>query len=354
MKHRQFIRKTLALLLALAATPVMSGCGESAASQKEVYAMDTVMTLTAYGPKGEAGLIAGESVIYSMEAMLDPELPTSVVYAMNHAEGAAVSVPGQVARMLQDAQLIYERSKKLGASSLDLSIYPLVRLWGFVDGSYYVPSDAEIAATRERLKFDQVVLNSFPSSGSYEVTMPADCELTFGAVAKGCTSAYVIEALRNAGVTSAIVSLGGNVQTLGLRPDGSRWKIGISDPKNPDTYLGILSAGETAVVTSGGYQRFFTDQRGKTYHHLIDPRTGRPSDNSLLSATVICDDGAMADALSTAMFILGTTNALRYWRSYGRDFEMILVTKDFEVICTSGLIEEFELKNPNYTLKYSE
>ena len=354
MKHRQFIRRTLALLLALAATPVLSGCGESAASQKEVYAMDTVMTLTAYGPKGEAGLIAGESVIYSMEAMLDPELPTSVVYAMNHADGAAVSVPGQIARMLQDAQLIYERSKKLGAVSLDLSIYPLVRLWGFVDGSYYVPGDDEIAAARARLQFDQIVLSTFPSSGSYEVSMPAGCEITFGAIAKGCTSAYVIEALRNAGVTSAIVSLGGNVQTLGLRPDGSRWKIGIADPKNPDTYLGILHTGETAVVTSGGYQRFFTDQRGKTYHHLIDPRTGRPSDNSLLSATVICEDGAMADALSTAMFILGPTNALRYWRSYGRDFEMILVTKDFEVICTSGLIEEFELENQNYTLRYSE
>ena len=353
MKQKKILRLT-ALLLALAAALPLSGCGESAAYQKEVFAMDTVMTLTAYGPKGEAGLVAGAAVIDSMESMLDPEKTTSVVYAMNHAGGAAVSVPGQIARMLQDAQLIYERSKKLGANSLDLSVYPLVRLWGFVDGSYYVPSEAEIASARAQLKFDQVVLNSFPSSGGYEVTMPADCELTFGAIAKGCTAAYVLAAMRNAGVTSAIVSLGGNVQTLGLRPDGSRWRIGIADPKSPDTYLGILSAGETAVVTSGGYQRYFTDARGKTYHHLIDPRTGRPSDNSLLSATVICEDGAMADALSTAMFILGETNALRYWRSYGRDFEMILVTKDFEVICTSGLIEEFELDNPNYTLKFSE
>lgn len=348
------LKGLLSLLLCLAMLLGLSACGESTAYQKEVYAMDTVMTLTAYGPKGEAGLVAAESVILSMEAMLDPELPTSVVYALNNAHAASVSVPGQIARMIQTAQTVYSQSNKLKINSLDLTIYPLVKLWGFVDGSYYVPNDSEIAAARERMHFDGVILSSFPSSGSYELSLPDNCEITFGAIAKGCTSDYVIEALRNAGVTSGIISLGGNVQTLGLRPDGSKWRIGIADPNSPDTYLGILSAGEIAVVTSGGYQRFFTDARGKTYHHIIDPRTGKPCDNSLLSVTVICEDGTMADALSTALFVMGETNALRYWRTYGKDFEMILVNKDNEVICTSGLIEEFSLENTNYKLRFSE
>lgn len=354
MKHTRCIRPA-ALLLCLALALSLSACGESTAYVKEVYAMDTVMTLTAYGPNAEAGLIAGESVILSMDAMLDPELSTSVVYAMNHAHAASVAVPGQVARMLQTAQTVYKNSNKLGINSLDLSIYPLVKLWGFVDSSYYVPTDNEIADARARLQFDQVLLSSFPSSGSYEVSMPDTCEISFGAVAKGCTAAYVIDALRNAGVTSGLISLGGNVQTLGLKPDGSKWRIGIADPNSPDTYLGILSAGETAVVTSGSYQRFFPDPRtGKIYHHIIDPRYGKPAENSLLSATIICEDGAMADALSTAMFVLGEANALRYWRTYGKDFEMILVTKDNEVVCTSGLIEEFSLENTNYTLRFAE
>ena len=352
---RQAIVRLCALLLCLLTALSLAACGESNESHREVFAMDTVMTLTAFGPNAEAGLTAGESVILSMDAMLDPELPTSVVYTMNHAHAAAVAVPGQVARMIQTAQEVYQKSNKLGFNSLDLSVYPLVKLWGFVDGSYYVPNDLEITAARNRLLFDQVILSSFPSSGSYEVTLPDNCEISFGAIAKGCAAAYVIDAMRNAGVTSGIISLGGNVQTLGLKPDGSKWRIGIADPNSPDKYLGILTAGEIAVVTSGSYQRNFTDPRtGKLYHHIIDPRNGRPAENSLLSATVICEDGAMADALSTAMFILGETNALRYWRTFGRDFEMILVTKEGEVVCTSGLIEEFSLENQNYSLSFSE
>ena len=352
---RHLLLRLCALLLCLLSALSLAACGESTEFHREVYAMDTVMTLTAFGPKAEAGLTAGESVILSMDAMLDPELPTSVVYAMNHAHAASVSVPGQVARMIQTAQTVYQQSNKLGFNSLDLSVYPLVKLWGFVDGSYYVPNDLEISAARSRLQFDQVILSSFPSSGSYEVSMPDTCEISFGAVAKGCTSAYVIDAMRNAGVTSGIISLGGNIQTLGLKPDGSKWRIGIADPNSPDNYLGLLTAGETAVVTSGSYQRNFTAPRtGKSYHHIIDPRSGRPAENSLVSATVICEDGTMADALSTAMFVLGETNAMRYWRTYGKDFEMILVTKDNEVICTSGLIEEFSLENQNYTLRFSE
>ncbi|MCR5663678.1 MAG: FAD:protein FMN transferase [Oscillospiraceae bacterium] len=358
MKHPHLIRAA-ALLLALLSLFGLSACGESKEYQSEVYAMDTIMTLTAYGPEAKSGLRAAESVIRSMNDMLDPELETSVVYAMNHANGAAVSVPGQVAKMLQTAQKVYEQSKKLKLQSLDLSVYPLVKLWGFAGGrSYYVPGDEELAEARSHLHFDQVIISSFPSSGSYEVTMPYDCELSFGAIAKGGTAAYVIEAMRNAGVTSGIISLGGNIQTLGLKPDGSKWRIGVTDPNSPDTYLGILTAGETAVVTSGSYQRNFTDQRGRLYHHIIDPRTGKPTENSLLSVTVICEDGTMADALSTALFVMGETGALRYWRAYGDekhdDFEVILVTKSNEIICTSGLIEEFSRENEYYSLRFVE
>lgn len=355
MKNMRFL-KLCALILALAAALSLSACeGMSTPHYREVYAMDTVMTLTAYGPNAETALTAGESIIVSMDAMLDPELESSIVYKLNHAHAASVPVPGQVAGMVQTAQTVYKQSNKLGVNSLDLSIYPLVKIWGFSDGSYRVPGDAEIAEARSYLQFDQVILSSFPSSGSYEVTMPDSCQISFGAIAKGCTSAYVIEAMRNAGVTSGVISLGGNVQTLGLKPDGSKWKVGIADPNSPDNYLGILTAGETAVVTSGSYQRNFTDKlTGKFYHHIIDPRTGRPCENSLISVTVICEDGAMADALSTALFVMGESNAMRYWRTYGKDFQMILVTKNNEVICTSGLIEEFTLENQNYTLRFSE
>ena len=110
---------------------------------------------------------------------------------------------------------------------------------------------------------------------------------------------------------------------------------------------------EAAVVTSGTYQRSFTDARGKTYHHLINPTSGTPVTNSLQSATIICEDGTLADCLSTAAMIMGESKAINYWRTYG-GFEMILVTKENRIICTKGLIEEFTLANSNYTLKFVE
>ena len=118
------------------------------------------------------------------------------------------------------------------------------------------------------------MLSSFPASGSYSVTIPSYGEMSFASVAKGCAADNAIEAMRQAGVTSGIISLGGNVQTLGLKPDGTEWKVAVQDPANTSSYLGVVSVGETAVVTSGGYQRYFTDSRGTTYQHIINPTSG--------------------------------------------------------------------------------
>lgn len=350
MKSTNTFYKLICLLLCAVSVLGLSGCGESKMEQSQVFAMDTVMTLTAYGKNREAGLRAAESVIYSMDTMLDPELETSTVYAMNHANGEKVIVSGQIADMLYTSIEVYDRS----GGFFDPTIYPLVKRWGFIDGKYYVPSEEEIYADLVNLCFDKLVITSFPSSGSYAVSMPAYGQLSFAASAKGCTSKGAIDAMRNAGVESGIVSLGGNVQTLGLKPDGTMWNVAIQDPNNPESYLGVISVGETAVVTSGSYQRNFTSA-GKTYHHLINPKTGYPINNTLVSMTVICEDGTLADCLSTALFVMGESRALNYWRSYGKDvFELIMVTTDNRIVCTSGLIEQFTQTNDNYTLKYSE
>ena len=254
-KRLKNITKSLLLtVLCLSMLFPLSACGETKKSQKELFAMDTVMTLTAYGKNREAGIEAAQAVITSMDSMLDPELSTSTVYAINHAEGQNVVISGQIAKMLSTAKLVYDQS----GGVLDPTIYPLVKRWGFIDGKYYVPTDDEISTELAKLCFDKMVLTSFPASGSYSVSFPSGTEITLGAAAKGCTSAYAIAAMRQAGVTSGIVSLGGNVQTLGLKPDGSNWNVAIEDPNNTSSYLGVVSVGETAVITSGSYQRYFT------------------------------------------------------------------------------------------------
>lgn len=344
------MKRAAALLLCLCMALSLAACGENRKVTREIYAMDTVMTLTAYGSNADAGLDAAESVIFAMEAMLDPELPTSTVYAINHAEGSSVVVSAQIARMLTTAKTVYDQS----GGALDPTVYPLVKRWGFVDQKYYKPTEAEIAEDLSRLCFDQMTLTSFPSSGSYSLTIPAYGQLSFGAVAKGSAAENAIDAMRQAGVQSGIISLGGNVQTLGLKPDGSLWKVAIQDPENPDGYVGVISVGETAVVTSGPYQRNFVI-KGVVYHHIINPATGHPSGSSLRSVTIVCEDGTMADCLSTAMFVLGETKALNYWRQYG-GFEMILITNDDRIVLTSGLLEDFTLSPDagKYHVVYSE
>ena len=347
MKHINVFHRIAAVLLCLCMLLPLSACGETKMYQKQVFAMDTVMTLTAYGNKGEAGLNAAQSVITSMDSMLDPDVETSTTYAINHAEGANVSVSGQVAKMLSTAQTVYNQS----GGTLDLSLYPVIKRWGFTDGRYYVPSDDELAQDLARRAFDKMILTSFPSSGSYAVSFPAGTEITFGAVAKGCASDYAIQAMRAAGVTSGVVSLGGNVQTLGKKPDGSDWNIAIQDPNDTGSYLGYLTVGETAVITSGSYQRYFTEG-GQKYHHILSPTTGRPVNNGLLAVTIVCEDGTLADCLSTAMFVLGPQAALNYWRTYG-GFEMLLVKTDGHVVLTNGLYGQFTPNGDSYVVDYA-
>ncbi len=347
--RRRLLTGAVCALLCAAMLLPLSGCGESRMSQSQIFSMDTIMTLTAYGRNREAGLAAAQEVISSLDSMLDPELSTSTTYAINHANGQSVVVSGQIAQMLSTASLVYVQS----GGALDLSLYPLIKRWGFVDGKYYVPTDEEIAQDLGRKAFDKMTLNSFPSSGSFSVSFPADTEISFASIAKGCAAENAISAMKQLGVESGIVSLGGNVQTLGLKPDGTNWNVAIQDPNNTSSYLGVLSVGETAVVTSGTYQRYFTDMRGRTYHHIFNPVSGYPVSNSLLSVTIVCEDGIMADALSTAMFVLGENRALSYWRTY-KGFDMVMVTNDNRVVCTSGLMERITLSNDSYTLVFSE
>jgi len=354
MQHKS-VTRIICLVLCVAALFSLSACGKNTMTQKTVAAMDTIMTLTAYGSNADKGLSAATSVITSLDSMLDPQLETSTVYKINHANGETVVVSSQIAEMIQKAYTVYKRSN----GSLDITIYPLVELWGFEDERYYVPNGVELLEKVGELCFDQLTLTNYPASGTYTLTLPSYGKVTFAAVAKGCASNEAVKAMSDAGVTSGIVSLGGNVQTLGYKPDGSLWTVAIQDPNDPSSFVGTLDVGQTALVTSGGYQRNFTDiTTGTVYQHVLRPNSGLPVTNTLQSVTIICEDGTLADCLSTAMYVLGQSQALNYWRSYGNkegeEFEMILINKDNEIICTSGLIEQFNLTNECYTVTFTE
>ena len=345
MKHTSICCKLLTLTLLLSA---LTGCGskEPEKTEKQIFAMDTVMTLTAYGEAAGPALDAAAAQINETARLLDPEQEGSLVWTLNHSGGAQTEVPELLYHMLDTAGTVYARS----GGALDLSVYPVVRTWGFIDQAYRVPSPDEIAAAMEGVDYAAV---TFEQTGdTCFAAVPDGMEISFGSVAKGAMSDAVVDTLRENGVTSAVISLGGNVQTLGLRPDGSDWTVAVQDPNETGTYLGTIAVGETAVVTSGSYQRYF-EENGMVYHHIIDPATGYPAESGLLSATVVCPDGAMADCLSTAMFVLGEDGALDYWRTWG-GFELLLVTTDGRVVLTDGLRDAFTANGDRYTIVFTD
>ena len=177
------------------------------------------------------------------------------------------------------------------------------------------------------------------------VTLSDGAQLDLGGIAKGYAGDAVRTVLAELGVTSAVIDLGGDVGLLGAKPDGSGWRVAVKDPADPSEFLGVLTAADTFVVTSGIYERGF-EENGVRYHHIIDPKTGKPAESGLVSVTVVCGDGAWADALSTACFVLGEEGSLALRDTLAAKknlrIELILVTDDGHVRYTAGLAERFE------------
>jgi thiamine biosynthesis lipoprotein len=175
-------------------------------------------------------------------------------------------------------------------------------------------------------------------------------EIDLGGIAKGYTSSRVMDIFREHGVKHGLVSLGGNVQAIGTKKNGKPWRVAIQNPESEMEYLGVLNIEDKCVITSGGYERFF-EKDGVHYHHIIDPRTGYPADSGLISATIISEDGALADGLSTSLFIMGKDEAEKYWREHADDFDYILEDEDGTLYVTEGADEILTTDNRTIVIR---
>ncbi|MBQ5337099.1 MAG: FAD:protein FMN transferase, partial [Oscillospiraceae bacterium] len=213
---------------------------------------------------------------------------------------------------------------------------PIVREWGLTTGKYRIPEQKVIDDLLEGTGYKKIKLEG------NDLTMPDGMMIDLGASAKGYTGDVVSEIFRENGISSAIISLGGNVQTVGSRPDGSDWKVAVRDPQNESEQICIVSVSDKAVVTSGNYERYFIGEDGKRYCHIINPSDGYPVDNGIASVTIISDSGILSDCLSTALFVMGKDEAFEYQKQNG-GFEMIIVSSENEVTYTEGLEGKIEL-----------
>lgn len=348
------LRKFTALLLALVMVFALAACSKTGKDSgdtsneepysKDIFAMDTYMTVSAYGDKGEEAVDAAVREINRLDALLSTGKDDSEVTKLNKNGGGKLSA--ETNTLMSAALDLYESTDHV----FDISIYPVMKLWGFTDGNFKVPSATDL---KDALKLVDASALTYDAKAKTVTFGKESMAIDFGGIAKGYTSSSVADLFRETGVTSGIVNLGGNVQTVGYKPDGSEWRIGIQHPEDEDGMLGVVTTHDTAVITSGGYERNF-EEDGVTYHHIIDPSKGYPADSGLISVTIVSEDGTLADGLSTSLFIMGKERAAEYWRAHKKDFQFILCEKDGTLVVSGGLKDTFTPSDENATVEYVE
>ena len=304
---------------------------EDKSESRDIFAMDTYMTLTAYGKNAKKALDEAVDEINNIEQLVSTGIDSSEVSQINKNGKGSVS---------ETTGYLIKRSKEIYDSTngvFDITIYPIMQAWGFPTENYCVPGKKELKKLRGLMGADHVLYDE----KKQEVTLNKEgMKIDLGGIAKGYTSSKVMDIFKENGISSAVISLGGNVQTLNGKPDGSDWRVAVENPADTGSYIGVLSIKDKAVITSGGYERYFK-QDGKTYHHIIDPANGYPANNGLTSVTIVSDDGTLADGLSTSLFIMGPEKAQKYWKEHSDEFDTILVKDDGSILVSEGLAEYF-------------
>ncbi len=313
---------------------------EETSYSQDFFAMDTYMSLTAYGAKAEEAVLAAVDEINRLDALLSTGDEDSEIYQLNANGGGVVS--DETAYLIMRSMEVYESTGGL----YDITIYPVMDLWGFThaeDVDFAVPEASVLEEYLANVNASELVLEQ-QEDGTYYLTIPANMQIDLGGIVKGYADDQVTAIFESYGITGAVINLGGDVHVMGTKTDGSSWRVGIQDPEDSSGYLGGLALSDLSVVTSGGYERYFDDEEtGIRYHHIIDPRTGYSAYNGLISVSVISEDGALADALSTSIFIMGTEAAIAYCQEHcvADGFDVLLEDEDGMIYITDNIEEYF-------------
>lgn len=318
------IKKIITLLLC--GVIFLSGCAASE-SVLSFEAMDTFMQLKIYGDESAAENVKNE--ILRLDSLLSATDENSAVAALN-TNGESRSA--ELAALTRKTLELCESTD----GALDISVYPVVEEWGFISRNYKIPSAERLSELLQRVDYSKI------SAENELVKIEKGMKLGFGAVAKGYAADKALEIMKSDGVKSAILNLGGTVCAHGEKSGGSPWRVGIASPDGEADYCAYVECRDKIIATSGSYERYFTGDDGKTYCHILDPKTGYPADNGLLSVTIISDSGLKSDALSTALFVMGKEKAAEYWRQNG-DFEFILLTDSGRAFVSRGAFDSFTL-----------
>ena len=319
-------------------------------------ALDTVIGMTVYGAESENAIRDAADLIDRMDKVISTQREDSELRYLNESGNAICSE--ELMEAVSRGQMIGRETE----GAFNIALYPVVEAWGFFSKDYRIPEAEEIEKLLTLARPEDARKKELPSKewsngdegSSVEKGIVYETEgmkIDLGGIGKGFIADKIAQMFNEDyadGVTGAVISLGGNILCMGKKPEGKPFKVGLQDPdKSVGEYLAVITADSSSegdltpfsIVTSGNYERFF-EVDGRKYTHIIDPQTGYPVENGLASVTVTSDDSALADALTTALFVMGYDKAVEFWQSGTYDFEMALIDENGKLYLTEGLKDQ--------------
>ena len=327
----KFLKKNEIRFILLIFPFVLCGCRNLQKSSLSFQAMNTFVSVQTFGENSKNVNQKIKARLSELESLFSTIDSSSEIYKLNHSS-EKIQVSSETYSLLSYSVKMAE----IFNGHFNPALFPVIREWGFTTGNYHVPSQEKINFLLKKTDFSQIQFfdDNF-------VQLQDSMSVDFGSVAKGFASDEIVKILSENNILSALIDFGGNIIAFGEKPDSSFWRIGIKNPFGGEISLAVKVKNQM-VITSGGYERFFTDENQKKYIHIFDGKTGFPVENEIESVTIICENGLYADTLSTALFIIGSENAVSFWRER-KDFQMIILQKDGSILYTSPLESQIEI-----------
>ncbi len=342
------MNKLIALLLC--SVMILSGCTNSASPSnttpltRNEFVLGTVVTISLYDHQSEDILDKAITKLKDLEDTLSINKSGTLIDKINQQAGISPVKVDEATYSLIEKGLYY---CSLSKGAFDITVGPIVKLWNIGFPEARVPSEAEIKKKLPFIGYEKVLLDK------QEQTIFLSQKgmlLDLGGIGKGYAADEIARLLKDEGIAHAIINLGGNVYVLGNNPSGEFWKVGVQDPFNPrGEMIGFLKAQNKSIVTSGIYERFVEDHAGHKYHHILDPKTGYPYENDIVSVTIISDLSLDGDALSTTVFSMGLEKGMDFIEGFD-GIDAIFVTADKKVYATKTIRENLTLTNSSFKL----
>lgn len=320
----------------------LSSCTKSQkVYKKESFMLGTIISLKYYGKNGDKAIDESIEKIRNIENKMSVNIASSEICKVNNNSGKEDIVIGKENLYVIEKALEYS---KLTGGAFDISIEPVVKLWGIGTEKARVPKKEEIEDKLKLVNFKDILIKN-----NKLFLNRKGMALDLGGIAKGYAADELKKVVQKYNLERAFINLGGNLYIYGGKENGEPLNIGIQDPcAKQGEYFSVLKVKNKSVVTSGNYERYFI-KNGKRYHHILDPKTGYPAEKGLISTTIISDKSIDGDALSTSTYILGLEKGRKLIESL-KGVEAIFVTKDKKVYTTRGLNKEnFNISNKEYT-----